>query len=235
MSDDAYGATVAKRRLSRRLYELRRDVGHTANHVCDLLDWGRGKVGRFEANHWKRPEMSDIRDLLRVYGVDEAERRNSSSSPSRPGPGPGGGITRTCSRTSSPGSRTMPSGSGSACRSCCRACCRPRTTRRRSACRLQAAHLAEAGPEARLRRQQILERTDAPLPSSIAVIAEAALMYRWGTKDERREQIMHLVQLGGQPERGVAHPALRRRAAPGHVVHDQHFRLRRRRAEPRLT
>ena len=71
MSDDAYGATVAKRRLARRLTDLRRSSGHTANHVCDLLDWGRGKVGRFEANHWKRPEMSDIRDLLRVYGVDD--------------------------------------------------------------------------------------------------------------------------------------------------------------------
>src|SRR5258708_13863320 len=74
MSDDAYGATVAKRRLARRLTELRSASGHTANHVCDLLDGGRGKVGRFEANHWKRPEMSDIRDLLRVYGVDEGER-----------------------------------------------------------------------------------------------------------------------------------------------------------------
>src|SRR5260221_10388112 len=74
MSDDAYGATVAKRRLARRLTEFRSASGHTANHVCDLLDWGRGKVGRFEANHWKRPEMSDIRDLLRVYGVDEGER-----------------------------------------------------------------------------------------------------------------------------------------------------------------
>src|SRR5258708_15867954 len=74
MSDDAYGATVAKRRLARRLTELRSASGHTANHVCDLLDWGRGKVGRFEANHWKRPEMSDIRDLLRVYGVDEGDR-----------------------------------------------------------------------------------------------------------------------------------------------------------------
>src|ERR1700728_2649044 len=74
MSDDAYGATIAKRQLSRRLADLRRASGHTANHVCDLLDWGRGKVGRFEANHWKRPEMSDIRALLRVYGVDDDER-----------------------------------------------------------------------------------------------------------------------------------------------------------------
>ena len=73
MSDDAYGATAAKRRLSLRLTQLRQASGHTANHVCDLLDWGRGKVGRFEANQWKRPEMSDIRDLLRAYGVGPAE------------------------------------------------------------------------------------------------------------------------------------------------------------------
>jgi len=74
MSDDAYGATVAKRRLSRRLLQLRVRSGYTANHVCDMLNWGRGKVGRFEANQWKRPEMSDIRDLLRIYDVAEAER-----------------------------------------------------------------------------------------------------------------------------------------------------------------
>jgi len=67
MTDDAYGATIAKRRLSRRLSELRVGSGYTANHVCDILNWGRGKVGRFEANQWKRPEMSDIRDLLRIY------------------------------------------------------------------------------------------------------------------------------------------------------------------------
>src|SRR5580693_6428026 len=69
MTDDAYGATIAKRRLSRRLTELRVATGYTANHVCDILNWGRGKVGRFEANQWKRPEMSDVRDLLRIYGV----------------------------------------------------------------------------------------------------------------------------------------------------------------------
>ncbi|HEV3066954.1 MAG TPA: helix-turn-helix transcriptional regulator, partial [Streptosporangiaceae bacterium] len=74
MSDDAYGATVAKRRLSRQLLQLRVKSGYTANHVCDMLNWGRGKVGRFEANQWKRPEMSDIRDLLRVYSVEPAER-----------------------------------------------------------------------------------------------------------------------------------------------------------------
>ena len=74
MSDDAYGATVAKRRLSRLLCELRGNTGYTANHVCDILNWGRGKVGRFEANQWKRPEMSDIRDLTRIYGIEGAQR-----------------------------------------------------------------------------------------------------------------------------------------------------------------
>ena len=74
MSDDAYGATVAKRRLSRRFTELRNTTGYTANHVCDILNWGRGKVGRFEANQWKRPEMSDIRDLIRIYEVEGEER-----------------------------------------------------------------------------------------------------------------------------------------------------------------
>src|ERR1700760_2888953 len=73
MTDDAYGATIAKRRLSERLGELRVASGYTANHVCDILNWGRGKAGRFEANQWKRPEMSDIRDLLRIYGVTGPE------------------------------------------------------------------------------------------------------------------------------------------------------------------
>ena len=53
---------------------LRGASGYTANHVCDILNWGRGKVGRFEANQWKRPEMSDIRDLVRIYEIEGAER-----------------------------------------------------------------------------------------------------------------------------------------------------------------
>src|SRR5580700_11902765 len=74
MSDDTYGATIAKRRLARQLTAARVRAGYTANHVCDILNWGRGKVGRFEANQWKRPEMSDIRDLIRIYEIEGAER-----------------------------------------------------------------------------------------------------------------------------------------------------------------
>jgi hypothetical protein len=200
MSDDAYGATAAKRQLSRRLYELRRDSGHTANHVCDLLDWGRGKVGRFEANHWKRPEMSDIRDLLRVYGVsddarDELEQlamkararpwwRDYSDVFENEFPGFENDAVRirVCMPLVLPGLLQTQDytealfGAGG----------RPPTWQKR-------------GLECRRRRQQILERTNGTAPQLVAVIAEAALMYRWGTKDERREQILHLVQLSGHP------------------------------------
>lgn len=53
--------------------------------------------------------------------------------------------------------------------------------------------------EARLRRQQVLDRTNGTAPNLTAVITEAALMYRWGTKAERREQIEHLVELSRHP------------------------------------
>ena len=200
MSDDAYGATVAKRRLARRLTELRRASGHTANHVCDLLDWGRGKVGRFEANHWKRPEMSDIRDLLRIYGVDQCVRDELESLAMRararpwwrdysdifenefPGFENDAVRIRVCMPLVLPGLLQT----REYMEALWRAGSRPPTWQRRAL-------------ECRLRRQQILDRTDGTAPQVIVVIAEASLMYRWGTKDERREQIEHLVALGGNP------------------------------------
>jgi hypothetical protein len=200
MSDDPYGATVAKRRLSRRLTELRRASGHTANHVCDLLDWGRGKVGRFEANHWRRPEMSDIRDLLRVYGVGEDEREELMALAMRarikpwwrdyaevfPNEFPGFENDAAQIRVSMPlvlpGLLQTPEYMQVALRGGGRS---PAWQRK--------------AIEARLRRQEILERGDGTAPRLIAVITEASLMYRWGTRAERREQIEHLIGLNGRP------------------------------------
>jgi Domain of unknown function (DUF5753)/Helix-turn-helix domain len=200
MSDEAYGATVAKRRLARRLTELRRASGHTANHVCDLLDWGRGKVGRFEANHWKRPEMSDIRDLLRVYGVDDDERaeleglamqarikswwRDYSDVFENEFPGFENDATqiRVCMPLVLPGLLQTRDYTEALMR----------VAPKPPAWRLKAT-------EARMRRQQILDRTDGTAPKLIAVITEASLMYRWGTKAERREQIEHLIDVAGHP------------------------------------
>lgn len=200
MSDDAYGATVAKRRLSRRLLQLRVRSGYTANHVCDMLNWGRGKVGRFEANQWKRPEMSDIRDLLRIYDVAEAEREEIEELAIRararpwwreypdifenefPGFENDAGRIRVFMPLTLPGL-------------------------------LQTQEYAEAfmriGPRppawrrqalaTRQRRQEILERTDGSAPTLIAVVTEASLLYHWGTKTDRRDQIEHLIELSWKP------------------------------------
>jgi uncharacterized protein DUF5753/helix-turn-helix protein len=200
MSDDAYGATVAKRRLSRQLLQLRVRSGYTANHVCDMLNWGRGKVGRFEANQWKRPEMSDIRDLLRVYSVDEAQREEIEDLAIRARARPWWRDHSDIFENEFPGFENdsirirvfiplvLPG-------------------------LLQTQEYAEAfmrmGPrppawrrealQTRLRRQEILDRTDGNAPALTSIITEASLLYQWGTRADRRDQIEHLIDVGQRP------------------------------------
>ncbi|MGE5288350.1 MAG: helix-turn-helix domain-containing protein [Micromonosporaceae bacterium] len=196
MSDSAYGATVAKRRLSRRLAELRGETGHTANHVCDILNWGRGKVGRFEANQWKRPEMSDIRDLLRIYRVDDSEREEleelAMQARARPwwrdypevfeNEFPGfendAGRINVFMPLLLPGLLQTPE----YVEAVTRASPRPPAWR-------------EKALETRARRQEILSREDGTAPELVAVITEASLLYRWGTQADRRDQVAHLAEM----------------------------------------
>ncbi len=200
MTDDAYGATIAKRRLSRRLAELRVATGYTANHVCDILNWGRGKVGRFEANQWKRPEMSDIRDLLRIYdappGVQDELEELAIRARARPWwrdfpeifdnefPGFENDATRirVFMPLILPGLLQTPA----YVESLMRAGSRPPAWRERAL-------------QTRLRRQEILDRTSAAVPKMSAVITEASLMYRWGTRADRYEQVVHLAAMGSRP------------------------------------
>ena len=200
MTDEAYGATVAKRRLSRRLLQLRVQSGYTANHVCDMLNWGRGKVGRFEANQWKRPEMSDIRDLLRIYNVDEGEREQLEELAIQARARPWWrdysdifenefpGFENDASRIRVFMPLVLPG-------------------------LLQIQDYAEAfmriGPrppswrrkvlDTRLRRQEILSRPGDTAPMLTAVITEASLRYQWGSRADRRDQIEHLIDMGRRP------------------------------------
>jgi transcriptional regulator with XRE-family HTH domain len=193
----AYGATVAKRRLSRRLVELRSGTGLTANQVCDKLGWGRGKVGRFEGNNWKRPEMSDIRDLLRLYDVDEDVQQELEELAKL-------ARERAWWREFGDvyGDNEFPGYEGDASRICLymplilpgllqtlayteaqmRVGALPPAWRRRAL-------------EARRRRQEIFDREDDTAPEVVAVITEASLLYRWGTAAERRAQVEHLVEM----------------------------------------
>ncbi|HEX4062049.1 MAG TPA: helix-turn-helix transcriptional regulator [Streptosporangiaceae bacterium] len=200
MSDDAYGATVAKRRLSRRLAEIRKGSGHTANQICDMLDWGRGKVGRMEANQWKRPETSDIRDLLRIYGIEGAGHdeimelvlrarvrpwwRDFADIFDNEFPGFENDATRirVFLPLVLPGLLQTPDYT----EAFMRAGVRPPAWRRKAL-------------ETRQRRQEILSRTDGTVPRLTALITEASLHYRWGTWEDRREQIESLAALNERP------------------------------------
>jgi len=197
MSDDAHGATIAKLRLARRLTELRVEAGYTANHVCDMLNWGRGKVGRFEANQWKRPEMSDIRDLLRFYDADDFTTREIEALALQarvrpwwrdyqdvfdnefPGFEADAARIRVFFPLVVPGLLQTPDYVDALMRSSGK----PSAWRRRAT-------------EARLHRQQILERDKGTRPHLQAVITEASLLYCWGSRTERREQLLHLIDMG---------------------------------------
>ena len=200
MSDDAYGATIAKRRLSRQLLQLRVKSGYTANHVCDMLNWGRGKVGRFEANQWKRPEMSDIRDLLRVYSVDEAQREEIEDLAIRSRARPWWRDNSDIFENEFPGFENdasrirvfIPLVLPGLVQTQEYAEAFMRIGPRRPAWRREAL-------QTRLRRQEILDRTDGNAPTLIAIVTEASLLYQWGTRADRREQIEHLIETGQRP------------------------------------
>ena len=196
MADDAYGATIAKRRLARLLTEARENSGYTANTVCDILNWGRGKVGRFEANQWKRPELSDIRDLVRIYEVPDSTREQIEDLAVKArarawwrdvpeifdGEYPGFENDATTIRMFMPLILPGLLQTTAYAEALLRAGPRPPAWRRKSL-------------DARKRRQEILDRADGTAPEVTAVITEASLQYKWGAREDRREQVEHLIDL----------------------------------------
>jgi hypothetical protein len=200
MTDDTYGATIAKRRLSERLAELRIGSDYTANHVCDILNWGRGKVGRFEANQWKRPEMSDVRDLLRIYVVSGGAAEDVEELAMKARARPWWRDFPEIFDSEFPGYENDATSIGvfmplilpgllqteAYIESLLRTGPRPPQWRRKAL-------------EARLRRQEILDRTDGTAPQLTAVITEASLLYRWGTHSDRQEQLARLIELARYP------------------------------------
>jgi transcriptional regulator with XRE-family HTH domain len=199
MTDDAYGATIAKRRLARRLAELRVASGYTANHVCDILNWGRGKVGRFEANQWKRPEMSDIRDLLRIYNADTTVQDELEDLAIRARARPWWREYPEIFGNEFPGFENdashirvfMPLILPGLLQTAAYVEAGLRTGPRSPAWRQKAL-------ETRLRRQEILTRNGPTAPKVVAVITEASLMFRWGTRADQYEQIAHLAEISGR-------------------------------------
>jgi transcriptional regulator with XRE-family HTH domain len=203
-SDSGYGATVAKRRLARRLVALRARAGMSLNEATDKLGWSRGRLNRFEANQWRLPDASHVRDLARIYGATEQERAELEELVARararlwwhePEKGTNriftdefAGFENDAARISMYMPLVLPG-------------------------LLQTEAYARAilavGPweegwreralAARLHRQQILDRADGTAPRLVAVITEASLLYQWGTRQERRAQVEHLAAVSRRP------------------------------------
>ena len=205
MTDEgSYGATVAKRKLARRLVALRHLAGMSLNEVSDKLGWNRGRLNRFEANQWRLPDASHIRDLARIYGASDQDRgeleelvvrararlwwHEPDKETNRIFSNEFAGFENDAARVSVYMPLVLPG-------------------------LLQTEAYARAilavGPwderwreralAARMRRRQILERADGTAPRLVAVITEASLQYKWGSVPERRAQVAHLAAASRRP------------------------------------
>jgi transcriptional regulator with XRE-family HTH domain len=202
--ESSYGATVAKRRLARSLAALRARAGMSVNEASDKLGWSRGRLNRFEANLWRLPDASHVRDLARIYGATQPERdeleelvslararlwwHEPEKDKDRVFTNEFAGFENDAARISVYMPLVLPG-------------------------LLQTEAYARAilatGPwdqgwreralAVRLRRQQILDRADGTAPRLVAVITEAALLYRWGTQEQRRAQVAHLAAAARRP------------------------------------
>jgi transcriptional regulator with XRE-family HTH domain len=202
VADDTYGAIVAKRRLARRVAAMRVRAGMSLNEASDKLGWSRGRLDRYERNEWRLPDASHVRDLARIYAATEDERAELEDLGKqarervwwRPYEDVFGksnefaGFENDAVRISVYMPLVLPG-------------------------LLQTPAYIEAllgvGPwppqwreralAARLRRQQILDRADGTAPRLVAVITEAALLYRWGRHEDRQAQVAHLAAMSRRP------------------------------------
>jgi hypothetical protein len=202
VTEDAYGATVAKRKLSRMLVAMRVRAGLNVNEANDKLGWRRGRLNRFEANDWRLPEGSFVRDLARIYGAGAEKTAELEDLTRRAAVRP---WWRGYEDVFGKGNE-FPGFENDAARiSVYLPLVVPGLLQTAPNIRslLQAGHMPEQWREralaARLRRQEILGRTDGTAPRLVAVITEASLLYQWGARDDRRAQIAHLAALSRRP------------------------------------
>jgi transcriptional regulator with XRE-family HTH domain len=202
VADDAYGATVAKWRLARRLYALRVRAGMSLNETSDKLGWSRGRLDRYERNEWRLPDASHVRDLARVYGAADTERAELEEL---------GRLARERvwwrGYEDVFGKREEFAGfeNDAAKISVYMPLVLPGLLQTEAYMRALLAVGPWAGDwqdratAARLRRQQVLGRADGTAPRLAAVITEAALLYEWGTPAQRREQAARLAAVSRRP------------------------------------
>ncbi|GAA4207246.1 helix-turn-helix transcriptional regulator [Streptosporangium oxazolinicum] len=74
MTYSGQSPTVRRRRLAAELRSLREAAGLTMEEVAQALDMSRATVSRLETGKTARPRPRDIRDILDLYGAEDAHR-----------------------------------------------------------------------------------------------------------------------------------------------------------------
>ena len=199
---DAYGAIVAKRRLASRLTEFRLRAGLKLSEAGDSLNWSRGRLDRYERNEWRLPDASHVRDLARIYEASEKEKDELEGL---------GRLARqrvwwrSYEEVFDKGNEFAGFENDAARISVYMPLVLPGLLQTPAYARALLAigpwpeRWQERALQSRLRRQQILDRTDGTAPRLIAVITEASLMYRWGSQQDRQAQVAHLASVSRRP------------------------------------
>ena len=202
MADDAYGAIVAKRRLARRLAGFRVRAGLNLNEASDKLGWSRGRLDRYERNDWRLPDASHVRDLARIYEASDEERAELEDLGRQARERV---WWRAYEDVFGKGNEFAGFENDAARISVYMPLLLPGLLQTPAYIEAQLA-LGPTSPQwrkralaARLRRQQILDRADGTAPRLVAVITEASLMYRWGSREDRRAQVAHLAAMSRRP------------------------------------
>lgn len=196
MSDRRNSPTVRRRRLSLALKKLREEAGLTAEEVTRRLEWSKGKLSRIELNQWVRPDIGDIRYLLKMYGVEEDDpqhealialarqsRQRGWWTPYRDVLGDsyvefesGASAIRTFESLVIPGLLQTPGYAAELTRGML----------------IRDEEEIRRRVELRMERQRLFDDDDSP--QLWAVIDEAALLRPVGGMDERRRQLQKLIE-----------------------------------------
>jgi transcriptional regulator with XRE-family HTH domain len=194
--------TIRRRRLSAELIRLREEAGFTVDEVGKRLEWSRGRLTHMETNKWVRPDTTNIRALLDLYGVTDPKVREAILdlarqsrekgwwaqyrdvfSGSLPGFEEEATQIRTYEALTVPGLLQTPEYAEAIFRAG-QVLEDDETAIRRKV-------------QARVARQQILIRRNAP--QLWAVVDEAALRKAIGGHEVMREQLVHLSEMAKRP------------------------------------
>ena len=193
--------TVKRRRLSAALKQAREAAGLSPKEAAARLEWDMTKIHRIERNKWARPDLSDIRALMNLYGITDERQREALLSLAResrqrgwwadyadvfrgslPDFEAGASLIRTYEAMLIPGLLQTPDYA-------------------RAVFRAQVGMMDESTIErrvaARMARQEVLARENPP--DLLAVIDEAALRRLVGGPAVMRAQIEHLLKVAERP------------------------------------